>query len=391
MAAVTPQPPPQPAVLPSTIVDYDGGVQKGRKGVRDIDNVLYHERDEYHCSKEGRNFNLVLLYHPNSDNEDDEAEGEQHSNNTATLTHVVIRGPVTCTSPIATGIIFTSLDKPNVTAYSSKYDDMTRQQFDALSDEQKRADGVLAYFAAAEPNTLEIAITLSAWRECRYVHVKLISAAPEDGVEEVNIDLERVALVGFPTEETLAVTPSAIAADILRQLELLDDAWSALTEKHYATIKKRPACILFLADTTQPDTIAARDCVQAIADSGYQPALRFFHLNVNDTAADPRYIDYLGSLTDVDMDELKQAAAESGSGVRRARLIITNTRDQNNKHISLRGGWGVKYIRQRWRACMARSVRRGQPAAIPQVTAATSQRRGSQTSSRAAADGEHVG
>ena len=175
---------------------------------------------------------------------------------------IVIRGPDPCTCPIATGIVFTSLDKPDVAAYTSKYDDMTPEQFDALSDEQKRADGALAYFATGNgPNPLEIAVTLPTWRECRYVHIKLMSSrVVEDDfdVAEQNIDLERVALVGFPT----------------------------------------------------PETDIAATAVRAIAKSGDHDSLTYFHYNATTSSADELYVDYISGKAADDVDKLKEDATK---------------------------------------------------------------------------------
>ena len=319
----------QPAVLPCTIVAYDGGVQEGADDEVPIEHVLDSDRRAFHCSKPGRNFNLLLQYKP------DGGDNKQ----TATLTHIVIRGPNSCTCPIATGVVFASLDKPDIASYTGKYDNMTREQYDALNEQQKRADGAVSYFATTQPHPLEMVVSLPTWLECRYVHIKLIAGAPEDSVEpdEANVDLERVALVGYSTEQARLTSPTAISSTLLHDLNLLDEpllAWNALSEKHYAYIDRRAACILFLADTTQADTIAARNCIKAIADSNtYQPKLMFFHLDASNNTADPDYLTYVGRLTGLDVDELKKAAdTTSNGGMRRATLVITTTSDHSNSY-----------------------------------------------------------
>ena len=351
-------PAPSPIDLPFIIADYDGGVYEsanaatenereeggqeggGQEGA--LANILDNDRDEYHCSKTGSNYNLLLQYKPPK---------RQPATSTATLTHVVIRGPDTCTFPIATGVVFASLDKPDIASYSSKYDDMTRQQFDALSDEQKKAHGVVGYFEAAEPNMLEMVVTLPVWVECRHVHVKLISSRAAEGDWNPamcdpaiqNVDVDRVAVVGFPTEQAPAAS-IVVSPSILYELDLLTvplQAWNELSEKHHRQVDTHPACILFLADCTQADTIAARDCMKAIAESdSYQHKLTFFHYDANESTADKHYISWLSNVLQLDLIELGRPADDTGSGTsssgaRRARLVVYDrTSDASSYHFN---------------------------------------------------------
>jgi len=255
-----------PTVLPFSLVSYDGSKAED-EDTDPIENVLSADPDLVHCSRDGHNFNLLLQYTPSI-----------HSPSAScTLTHVVIHGPTNCTAPVATGIIFASLDRPDVAAYTAKYDDLTRQQYEELPLSTLQADGAVAFFTLTDLDRLQMAVTLPSWTECRYLHIKLLSSRSE--VDD-NIDVARVAAAGFDTAQRPA-EETTLPPTVPQQLGLMKEElgrWNRLSADHMRALREEPACILFGSDPMKPETTAARTFMHAIAMSGaYDGSLTFYH------------------------------------------------------------------------------------------------------------------
>ena len=255
-----------PTVLPFSLLSYDGSKSED-EDTDPIENVLSDNPELVHCSRDGHNFNLVLQYTPSI----------ASPSASCTLTHVVIHGPTNCTAPVATGIVFASLDKPDIASYTSKYDDLTRQQYEELPLSTLEADGAVSFFSLTDLDRLQIAVTLPSWTECRYLHLKFISAR---GEVDDNIDVARVAAGGFDTAQRPA-EESTLPSTVPQQLGLMKEElgrWNRLSPDHMRALREEPACILFGSDPMKPETTAARTLLHAIALSGaYDGSLTFFH------------------------------------------------------------------------------------------------------------------
>ena len=72
---------------------------------------------------------------------------------TATVTHIVLRGPspTDCSCPISRAVVFASLDQPTLDQYTHRYDNCTKQSYEAISDDQKRVDGAIVFTEMPEP------------------------------------------------------------------------------------------------------------------------------------------------------------------------------------------------------------------------------------------------
>ena len=246
-----------PTVLPFSLVSYDGSRDDDENDTP-IENVLSEDRDLYHCSRDGHNFNLLLQYTPSI----------AAPSASCTLTHVIIHGPASCTAPIATGIVFASLDAPDIAAYSSKYDDLTREQYEQLPLSTLQADGAIAYFTLTDLDHLQIPVTLPSWTECRYLHIKLLTA--RSAVDDANIDIERIAAIGFDTAQR-PFEEVTLPSTIPQQLGLIREEltrWNRVSHDHMRALREQPACILFGSDPMKAETTAARTLLYGIAMSG---------------------------------------------------------------------------------------------------------------------------
>ena len=303
-----------PTVLPFSLVSYDGSQPEGEDDYP-IENVLSDDPGLVHCSRNGRNFNLLLRYTPSI----------TAPSASCTLTHVVIHGPTSCQAPVATGIVFASLDQPNIASYTHKYDDITRQQYEELPLSTLQADGAVAFFTVTDLDRLQIAVTLPSWTECRYLHVKFISARSE--IDD-NIDVARVAAAGFDSTQRPA-EESSLPANVPQQLGLMKEElgrWNTLSNDHMRALRDEPACILFGSDPMKPETTAARTLLHAIASSGaYDGSLTFFHYDdSNNEKVFASALSDMAGLGPLDQEPEQQPPSEEGAN----RLLLTSNGSQ---------------------------------------------------------------
>ena len=115
------------------VISYTGGVQSGYEHMAAVNLFVDKPRDRAHCSDEGANFDLVA----------------ECTRGDFTLTHFVIRGMRQATAPVRSGLMWVSQTEPLPVAYSSKFDDMTREQFEAVqrgqSDDETKPVLVSSY------------------------------------------------------------------------------------------------------------------------------------------------------------------------------------------------------------------------------------------------------
>ena len=135
------------------------------------------------------------------------------------------------------------------------------------------------------------------------MHIKLIAARCIDETlpkAERNIDIQRVALVVFPTGDDAngPSPPPTIRADLLYELDLLTpplQRWNILCHYHYHHIQEHAVCVLFLADAALPDAIAARDCLHSICQTGTYKPLRFFWCDAASSVGEVEFIRYVAT------------------------------------------------------------------------------------------------
>ena len=255
-----------PSILPFSIVSYDGSKPPADDDFP-IQNALDPSPDRFHCSRDGRNFNLLLQYTPSLTD----------LSASATVTHIVIHGPLECTAPIRTGVVFAHLAPPSLGSYTSRYDDLTRAEYEELPPSTLRGDGAVAYFTCTDIDHLQTPITLPAWTPLRYLHLKLISAI---GQQDDNIDLARIAVVGYPHTEVPAVEVP-LGAGVLSALGLVVEplgAWNRVSQDHMRVLTERAVCVLWGRDPMSVDVTRARTVLHQIASSGaYEDQLVFFY------------------------------------------------------------------------------------------------------------------
>ena len=323
-----------PTVLPFSLVSYDGS-KPADEDTDPIVNVLSADPELVHCSRDGHNFNLLLQYTPSL----------TAASASCTLTHVVIHGPTNCTAPIATGIVFASLDKPDIASYTHKYDDITRQQYEELPLSTLQSDGAVAFFALTDLDRLQIAVTLPSWTECRYLHIKLISARSE--VDD-NIDVARIAAAGFDTAQRPA-EETTLPATVPQQLGLMKEElgrWNRLSPDHMRALREEPACILFGSDPMKPETTAARTLLHAIAMSdAYDGSLTFYHYD--DSSSDKTFADAVADMAGLPPVEAQSGQQQTEEGAARpansqavapkrppAAIVITELDNNRRYHYS---------------------------------------------------------
>ena len=256
-----------PSLLPFSILSYDGSKSEDEDDFP-ISNVLSPDPSLFHCSRSGRNFDLVLQYTPSLTS----------PSSTCTITHVVIHGPSSCTAPIRTGILFSSLDPPPLPSYSPTYNDLTRADYEQLPPSTLRSHGALAYFTCTDVDHLQTAITLPSWSTpTRFLHLKLLSAL---GQLDDNIDIARIAVVGYPS----SLTPSPevpLGVGVLAQLGLVRQelgAWNRVATDHIRVLMERPCCVLWVGDPFGVEGTRARTALHEVATSGvYDDRLTFFY------------------------------------------------------------------------------------------------------------------
>ena len=269
-----------PSILPFTVLSYDGHLDEDESGdiPLPITQTLLPDTDLYHCSKPGRNFDLVLQYMPSLPLCFALTCSTDHAP-LATVTHVVIHGPFECTAPIGRGVVFLHEQQPKPSLYTDKYDDLTSEQYDAIPLATRQADGALAYFTVDNIDTLQVAIPSPTWTTCGYVHIKLIAPLDED---EDNIDIARIAVVGYSAEEAPHTPFQHDTNTLLTGLGLLREeltAWNRFSQQHLRLLDDTATCILFVADPTHPSVAAARAVVESVAksaDYGEDDELTFF-------------------------------------------------------------------------------------------------------------------
>ena len=294
-----------PSVLPFSLVSYDGSKPEDEDD-DPIENVLLADPELVHCSRDGRNFNLLLQYTPSI----------ASPAASCTLTHVVIHGPTHYTAPVDTGIVFASLDLPDIAAYTRRYDDITRQQYEQLPLSTLQTDGAVAFFTLTDLDRLQIAVTLPSWAECRYLHIKLLSARSE--VDD-NIDVARVAAVGFDTAQRPAEEVT-LPATVVQQLGLTKEElgrWNRLSADHMRTLRQEPACILFGSDPMKAETTAARTLLHAIAMSGaYDGSLTFYHYD--DSSSEKAFASAIADMAGLGpLDEPREQQLQGEEGAAR--------------------------------------------------------------------------
>lgn len=304
MSYTFPPPPEAPHILPFHIIGYNG--EEIEEDEYSITNILHPSREKFHCSKSGKNFDLVMQYIANTDptNLDEPADqgfldepASQAINKLSdcTLTHIVVRAPPSCSAPIRTGILFAhSVDQlkqhplgnmslrqmiqSRISGYAHRYNSMTRGQFEALSPVQTSNDGAVTYFTIANRDSLELAINLSPWTQAAIVHVKFIGA---DSNIDDNIDIERLALVGFETKVPAHIKQMPLALPSTLQLtrrELTD--FNPVHPDFMATMINQPCCLLLCTDPMKVEATMARSLVASFAESShYSNDLNFFYFD----------------------------------------------------------------------------------------------------------------
>jgi len=147
-----------------SIAFYNGGAD----GAYGIANVLLPGDTQFHCSGEGKNFDLLL-----------------ESKEPITVTNVIVIKAPGCTCAIRSGAVHVYEEKPSPQALKAKYVDLA-----APAGEDPHA-----FFLVPDAHSFS-QIKLNKWRSGKYIHVKFISPH-QTALGVANIDVAFVGFVGF--------------------------------------------------------------------------------------------------------------------------------------------------------------------------------------------------
>eukprot|EP01124_Arcella_intermedia_P024979 TRINITY_DN4355_c0_g2_i2.p1 TRINITY_DN4355_c0_g2~~TRINITY_DN4355_c0_g2_i2.p1 ORF type:complete len:617 (+),score=198.41 TRINITY_DN4355_c0_g2_i2:39-1889(+) len=148
------------------VESYDGGGDGEDLG---IGNALKERGGDPHCSRPGKNFDLVLS-----------------SDRKITITNFVIWKPKDCTCLIKSGVL---------NFYNQLPSQIELQKFNDYNNESSlcKAD---VYWEIPE-DTDYVQIKLEHWKSARYIHIKFIEVENLHGDDSPNVDVDYVGFVGF--------------------------------------------------------------------------------------------------------------------------------------------------------------------------------------------------
>ena len=136
----------------------------------------------------------------------------------------------------------------------------------------------MCYFTVTDADLLQCPLTLPAWTPTRFLHLKLLSSS--NPTLDDNIDLERLALVGYPHD----LTPPhevPLGPGVLAHLGLVRQplgAWNRVTADHVRVLREGTVCVLWGRDPMGVEGTRARTLVHQVATSGaYDERVVFFH------------------------------------------------------------------------------------------------------------------
>ena len=252
-----------PVVLPLSLVSYNGGSQSEEYSIHnsiDLPADDEYEQPPPHCSKNGNNFDLVLQYRP--------ADPSQASN-ACTLTHIVISHARNCSDLLSSAVLFVSADEqpPAIERYADLYTDCTAQQYDDMAPAVRSEHGAVCYFDVdmEKPQTV-LNVPPEQGKCVRFIHLRLIRGG------EANIDMGRLAAVGFPYPSVDTPPPViSLYQPMLEQLKLALRQWQPGTvqpfQYHYQSVLlEMPFMLVHYGDKQDDESRANAADLSSILD-----------------------------------------------------------------------------------------------------------------------------
>jgi len=152
-----------------------------------IENALSIDQGKIHCSKPGRNFDLILA--------------SSNSENQMLLSNLVIGGrKYNCNSYLKDLLIWVSDSPIDWKLYTHKFNDFTRENYDELSADAPHKP---LKFITTDSSSCVHFVNFEPPIAAKYIHFKFIrphplpASAPPRQENERNIDLEFIGLWGF--------------------------------------------------------------------------------------------------------------------------------------------------------------------------------------------------
>ena len=228
------------------IVSYTGEHQKDHPEY-EVNKCLEFNNDIPHCSKKGANFDLVLKVKGDSE---------------LLVTNFVARTPFQsqCSSPLRVAAVWFSTTEPNVSSYTSNYDNAEPTN---APNSEPRPD----LFFTIDQRDGEFQHAFPEPKSFRFIHVKFISAETED--DPSNIDVGYIGFIGFEKNE---LPTNYVASAIREELGVTKPRPKAFNELSGATVEflqQKPAVVLFSgaqAEGEKFETLQSK--VKVVAESG---------------------------------------------------------------------------------------------------------------------------
>jgi hypothetical protein len=191
------------------IAFYNGGCFENNRKDHGIEQAMAIRT--VHSSMEGTNFDFIL-----------------EVKDKIVLTNLVVGGNFNgFTSYLKDALIWFSETKPNFKAYSSKFDNFSREQFNALPQDAPNRPNL---FVSTDPTTTLYYLEIEPPIKLAYIHVKFLR--PHPGGKHRNIDLEFIGMWGYYEElpkKRVKVSSVSLYAELGGRVDE-EEEWVRFTE-----------------------------------------------------------------------------------------------------------------------------------------------------------------
>jgi hypothetical protein len=149
------------------------------------EDILDLSNNNFYCTELGSNFDLVLEYIP------------ENQEKLFTLTNFFIKGPINCTCPVNECLIFIYGEKlPNFQEFSKKFNNFKEEDFNKLTETEKKDENYPIAFIKNNNSTLENEFEFQEkFYSGKYLHNKFISCFNFLNDKETNIDISKIGLI----------------------------------------------------------------------------------------------------------------------------------------------------------------------------------------------------
>eukprot|EP01006_Ploeotia_vitrea_P012589 TRINITY_DN33292_c0_g1_i1.p1 TRINITY_DN33292_c0_g1~~TRINITY_DN33292_c0_g1_i1.p1 ORF type:complete len:646 (-),score=145.93 TRINITY_DN33292_c0_g1_i1:104-2041(-) len=250
-----------------SVLSYNGGEEGGK-----IQNALESlETQNYHCSKEGTNYDLVL----------ERKEGED------LLCHIAVRGlPGGLTENVKTALVWLYSDTaPDVASYSSKFDGKGRKEIEEMMEDDTTPKPLVLETEADNEFSGILSITPPR-NDVKYIHFKFTQTHGSGD----NVDIATLALVGGEKAGGLEDLPADLMPKQI-QWEKLNDWHDDFGSKLQAEGEGR---VMLLGG--ERDSAEAKE-LETLAAKKLQEKLAFFYFPQSHGLCS-RIADHLGAPKD---------------------------------------------------------------------------------------------